>query len=619
MVQVLVPVVVLMTIIVLLPALVLLAAIQQVAAHALAAAILQVVVEVLPVQVVAEAVLPVEAVEEDKQIRECNNSFELERTLIMNKKLTLVALSLLVSMGMGAQTIYDVTKMTEKDLNGTARFVGMGGAMGALGGDMSTIATNPAGIGIYRSDDVTASFGFSSTGTESTYGGNTFNSNKNRWQLNNAGFVLSNKIGNETTLRYVNFGFSYNRSKSFNKTTSMEGLLNLTPDGQVVSQTFLMASQAGGMLENGYDIKYIDDNATPNNNVFNNNNVGWLAALGWGGSLYDPLYEDVNNKDRLTGFGAFLPQPYSKFRSRETGGVDQYDFNISFNFNDRVYLGVTVGAYDLNYTKSSIYSEDYDTGEYYDLNSWTKIDGTGFDFKLGAIIRPFETSPLRIGLAIHTPTFYKLTLATNVFLESGIYGQNDKGETEFYKTTVDSYDFLDNKDMTYDYELRTPWKYNLSLGYTVGTNLALGAEYEYQDYSSIRLYYPEGDEMGYENSTIKEMLKGVSTFRIGAEYKVIPEFALRAGYNYSTAAYKDGAYKDLPLNSVMTDTDYANAKSKSNYTLGIGYRGSLVYADLAYQYSTYKSDFYAFDDEYLNKTKVTNTRSQVIFTLGMRF
>ena len=386
----------------------------------------------------AEAVLPVEAVEEDKQIRECNNSFELERTLIMNKKLTLVALSLLVSMGMGAQTIYDVTKMTEKDLNGTARFVGMGGAMGALGGDMSTIATNPAGIGIYRSNDVTASFGFSSTGTESTYGGNTFNSNKNRWQLNNAGFVLSNKIGNETTLRYVNFGFSYNRSKSFNKTTSMEGLLNLTPDGQVVSQTFLMASQAGGMLENGYDIKYIDDNATPNNNVFNNNNVGWLAALGWGGSLYDPLYEDVNNKDRLTGFGAFLPQPYSKFRSRETGGVDQYDFNISFNFNDRVYLGVTVGAYDLNYTKSSIYSEDYDTGEYYDLNSWTKIDGTGFDFKLGAIIRPFETSPLRIGLAIHTPTFYKLTLATNVFLESGIYGQNDKGETEFYKTTVDS-------------------------------------------------------------------------------------------------------------------------------------------------------------------------------------
>lgn len=532
----------------------------------------------------------------------------------MNKKLTLVAFSLLASIGMGAQTIYDVAKMTEKDLNGTARFVGMGGAMGALGGDMSTIATNPAGIGIYRSNDAAVSFGFSSTGTESTYGGNTFNSNKNRWQLNNAGFVFSNKIGNQTALRYVNFAFNYNRAKSFNKTTSMEGLLNLTPDGDVVSQTFLMASQAGGMLNKGYNI----DDVSATGNVFDDSNVGWLSALGWEGYLYNPIR---NDKDQITGFEAYLPQPYSKFKSRETGGVDQYDFNISFNFNDRVYLGMTVGAYDMNYTKSSVYSEDYGERAGYDLTSWTKIDGTGFDFKFGAIIRPFETSPLRIGLAIHTPTFYKLTLATNAILVSDIYrkAEDNTGDVELRRVTVDSYNYLNNKDMAYDYELRTPWKYNISLGYTVGTSLALGAEYEYQDYSSIRLHYPEGDEMGYENLTVKEMLKGVSTLRLGAEYKVIPEFALRAGYNYSSAAFKDGAYKDLPLNSVMTDTDYANTKSKSNYTLGIGYRGSLVYADLAYQYSTYKSDFYAFDDEYLNKTKVTNTRSQVILTLGMRF
>ena len=145
----------------------------------------------------------------------------------MNRKMILAIFSLLVSAGMNAQTIYDVTKMTEKDLNGTARFVGMGGAMGALGGDISTIATNPAGIGIYRSNDATVSFGFSSIGTESKYGGNTFNSDKNRWQLDNAGFVLSNKIGNQTVLRYVNFGFNYHRAKSFNKMTSMEGLINL--------------------------------------------------------------------------------------------------------------------------------------------------------------------------------------------------------------------------------------------------------------------------------------------------------------------------------------------------------------------------------------------------------
>lgn len=63
-----------------------------------------------------------------------------------------------------AQTIYDGAKLTGKDLNGTARFVGMGGAMGALGGDISTMGTNPSGIGLYRSSDVMTSFGFSLMG-----------------------------------------------------------------------------------------------------------------------------------------------------------------------------------------------------------------------------------------------------------------------------------------------------------------------------------------------------------------------------------------------------------------------------------------------------------------------
>lgn len=82
---------------------------------------------------------------------------------------------------------------------------------------------------------------------------------------------------------------------------------------------------------------------------------------------------------------------------------------------------------------------------------------------------------------------------------------------------------------------------------------------------------------------------------------------------------KAEAYKQLPENSISTDTDFANAQALNNYTLGIGYRGNMFYADLAYKFSSYKEDFYAFDDLYLNKTEVTNTRSQVLFTVGMRF
>lgn len=62
---------------------------------------------------------------------------------------------LLIGVGfLNAQTtIYDANRWMGSDLNGTARFVGMGGAMGALGGDITTMGTNPAGIGIYRSND----------------------------------------------------------------------------------------------------------------------------------------------------------------------------------------------------------------------------------------------------------------------------------------------------------------------------------------------------------------------------------------------------------------------------------------------------------------------------------
>ncbi|MCC8185954.1 MAG: TonB-dependent receptor, partial [Bacteroides sp.] len=272
---------------------------------------------------------------------------------------------------------------------------------------------------------------------------------------------------------------------------------------------------------------------------------------------------------------------------------------------------------DVNYKKYTYYSEDFDYGEFYNLHSDNQITGAGFDFKLGAIFRPFETSPLRVGVAVHTPTFYNLTQYNNVLLEGKLYFE----DTDMIESVVvDSYDYLNNRDNAREFRLHTPWKYNFSLGYIVGNNLALGAEYEFQDYSTIKFRDPDygSSWFEYENSTTS-MLKGVSTLRLGAEYKVIPEFAIRAGYNYSSAIFKSDAYKALPLNSVNTDTDFSNSKSINNFTVGVGYRGRSIYADLAYQYTGYKEDFYAFDELYLNKTDVKNSKSQVLLTLGMRF
>ena len=459
--------------------------------------------------------------------------------------------------------------------------------------------------------------------------GNKFETNKNRWSFDNAGFVIASKIGNHTPLRYVNFGFNYHKSKSFYKNMTMQGLMG-SIDNQYVSQVRSMAQQATDAQDYVYHNYNQQRLNWESNDIYRDSEAGWLGAVGYQGSL---LFEN-----RQTGspdsYDPYIPsEADAYFLSRERGGIDQYDFNISFNINDRFYFGVTLGAYDVDYNKYSLYDEMYaykweGDGQIYEegysLESFNRIHGSGFDFKFGAIFRPIEDSPLRIGLAVHTPTYYKLTYTTGALLTSDLFLPNEAGDETLTRTTVDTYSALGGRDMDRDFKLQTPWVFNASLGYTVGNNLALGAEYEYEDYSSMKFKYPEGDEMAWETGEADLCMKGVSTLRLGAEYKPIPAFSLRAGYNYSTAAYKKDAIKALPSNSINTDTDFANSKSMNTFTLGIGYRFSSFYADLAYKFDTYKSDFYPFYNDINGlvtppTTEVTNTRSKVLFTLGMRF
>jgi len=177
-------------------------------------------------------------------------------------------------------------------------------------------------------------------------------------------------------------------------------------------------------------------------------------------------------------------------------------------------------------------------------------------------------------------------------------------------------DYLDPDYLIYDYNTITPWKFNVSAGTTLSGLVAVGAEYEYQDYSSTKLQDIDGYELG-EQYTIEDNLKGVHTFRVGMEARMAPQFSIRAGYNYSSAIFEEGAYSSLT--SYRTSTDFNNIKARNTFTCGVGYRGSVVYADLAYKYDMYKSDFYAFDDIDLPATKVDNSRHQLLFTLGARF
>lgn len=515
----------------------------------------------------------------------------------MMKKTIWAALGLMGALTANAQNAYDAEHVLGNELNGTARFVGMGGAMSALGGDISVIGTNPAGIGIFRGMDVSATMGFNSTSTESRFAGTTMTEDKTRASFDQFGFVYSHKVGNNTSLRYVNFGFNYHKSKNFNRVFSAGGALN------GLSQSWQLAQEldaAGVNSETSF--AQILDAENPYRTYWNKYPV--LGMMGATTGVVDCYQGEVMGWD---GYG-------NNFYSTEKGGINQYDFNVAFNIEDRFYIGATLGIYDLNYDRYSTYTEELndDYGKEnggYTLDNYYSLTGAGVDLKLGVIVRPVEDSPFRIGLAVHTPTWYELTERYNATLSTDIYAYDSP-----YSQTLS--DYLDNSYLTYDYRTITPWKFNVSMGTTVGGLLAVGAEYEYQDYASTKLEDVDGYELG-DQFSVENFLKGVHTFRLGVEARIAPEFSLRAGYNYTSAAFTDDAYSALA--SYRTCTDFNNVKDRNTFTCGVGYRGSVVYADLAYKYDLYKSDFYAFDDIDLPATKVDNSRHQLLFTLGARF
>lgn len=520
----------------------------------------------------------------------------------MKNKLMLAMWGLLLSAApSAAQTVYDAAKFIDKDLNGTARFVSMGGAMSALGGDITTMNTNPAGMGIFRSSDFQASFGLSAYNSKSKTLDGTYKTDDVRADFNQIGFVYSSKIGNATALRYVNFGFNYRRAKSFFRKQAFSG-----PLGDF-TQTQQMAQQADGIRYDAWD------------NAFTNDEIGWLSAIGYYGAVIDPAGE---NEEYI----GMYDQGLGKLNVEERGHLDEYSFNVSFNVNDRVYLGLTLGAYDLNYKKYTSYFEDYPGTalEGYDLSSWNRIVGTGVDFKLGAIFRPFEDSPFRFGLAMHTPTFYSLEYKTSAILNSSVL---DPSDGKVYDYSVRTSDQISSRgEMVRPFHFQSPWLFNVSLATTVGTQFAIDAEYEYQDYSYMKFKDVDGHDavFDFENST-RKMAKVVHGVKVGMEFKPVPEFGIRAGYNYRTAIFQDNAYKDLPYYSIQTDTDYANTQDRHTVTFGIGYRGSMFYADLAYKFDTYNSNLYPFVVQEGHTiypstvTKVTNTRNQAMLTLGVRF
>lgn len=544
------------------------------------------------------------------------------------KKILSIMTAAMLGTAVSAQETYDNAQLATKDLNGTARYVGMGGAMEALGADISTIGTNPAGIGMFRRSMVAGSFGFNSQQDAKSFG----NANKTNMSFDQAGFVYSMRSGRHSML---NFGFNYTKSKNFDQILTAAGRLNNASQNKLSAMknangVYTLQDKNNGLVSNSgaySQADYLYSNVLFNHYDANNPN--------------DPNNATLTDKGVIVNQTTGLPVYYNAtgydFGRSTTGYIGQYDFNVSGNSNDRFYWGFTVGIYDVHYNSSSLYSESLvDGGKAIGdvaMNDERKITGTGFDVKAGLIFRPAEESPFRIGLYVHTPTWYDLTTRNYTVLNNNTdkaYGSTERGKSS----------------ESYDFKFYTPWRFGVSLGHTVGNYLALGATYEYADYTTNDIRVNDGGEVDYwgnyyETSSrdeamkqnIKNSLKGVHTVKVGMEFKPEKNFAVRLGYNYQSAMYNKNGFKDGSLESYGTyyasTTDYTNWKDTHRFTAGVGYNYGKFSFDLAYQYSQTNGDFYPFMsyvdnsepkfDNVCDAVKVSNKRNQLLFTVGYKF
>lgn len=492
-----------------------------------------------------------------------------------------------------AQETYENTKLIDNDLNGTARYVGMGGAMEALGADLSTIGTNPAGLGLFRKGKADLSFGL-----VNQTGMNKFNSlSKTNMSFDQIGVVFNlSKTPNAS----FNIGFNYHKSRNFDQLLNAANTLNNASQNKLTYQKY-----RNQVFKERKDLTY---------------------------SQLDALYMDNLLYDNRTKKYYNFPATGYLYNQENKGYIGEYDMNLSANINDRVYLGLTMGIHDVHYKGYAEYTENFVPNANnipgLTLNDSREITGTGFDVKLGAIVRPMAESPFRLGAYIHTPVWYDLTTSNYTVLTDGTARPN-VGET-------------------YDFRVNTPWKFGLSAGTTLADRIALGATYEYAAYNAMQTrikdggtydwyygtYYESSHNDRAMNNHTEDALKGQHTLKLGAEARITDHFSLRAGYNYLSALYKDAAVKDGSLNSPGTyyasSTSYVNWKDTNRFTFGLGWNVWRFNIDLAYQYSQQNGTFYPFmnyhegsapsvEDNIANPTQVNNKRHQLLLTMGYKF
>ena len=504
----------------------------------------------------------------------------------MKRKIFLIAASILMLPAwLAGQNMDDALRYSRLFYQGTARFNGMSGAFTALGGDVSAIGLNPAAAGVFRSTEVSITpavffrdlnTDWNGYGSDDSYSGLT---------LGQAGLVSSFRTGSGKGLTNLNLAYTFNRTNNYYRNAVIDGISNNSSmaDFWALQATGYRTGELGGTAFMAYDTYLID--TLPN----------YLDEYASIFSYYGETYPEYGQKLKRV--------------IDNSGYSNEHTIALGASLGDKVYLGAGFGITNVSYTGHYSHLESDDAQNTFDFVNFTYTDhfkatGSGWNFKLGAIVRPFES--LRIGVGFTTPTIYTID---EVFYNSlSVKLDNDTPADP----SDDANPVVNNEDMTYRYRVTTPYHLNAGIAYQIGNFGLISADYEFIDYATARLSKgADGYNFETENEDLASEVGATGNLRLGAEARLGPLY-LRGGYSHHGSAFTEGTLNE--------------DASSNGYSAGLGYRQDNFYIDVAMVWlNSYESYMMYPDDsravpEYTSDPVNLNTKDKYLsVTLGLKF
>lgn len=483
----------------------------------------------------------------------------------MNNRIFSTLVLMLFATFLVAQNSTDALRYSMLDFGGTARSVGAGSSLGALGADFSVMSTNPAGLGWYRRSEFIFTPGVASSTSQSNLLNDINNgfSEDSRSVFNLAGLgtvIASRPRSNDWTT--FNFGIGFNRIADFNQRFFFRG----DSKGSIVNRFQEIANSDAGLSDFEANIAY---NAE---------------------ALYDLDDDGFYETD-------FELEPDAIINREQTvigkGSISELGMALAGSYKDRLLIGLTVGVPFVSFTEEKTYREidGNDEVPFFDNLTYREnltTTGIGVNAKLGIILRPHQA--VRLGAAVHTPTAYNLE-------------DNYSTALEYNYTDGDSFVGRDSTDGLFDYKLRSPWRFIGSAGIIIGKSGFISGEVEHVDYGKNRFNFDTfTSEERIANDSITNILTAATNVRLGGEF-VYDIFRFRAGFG-------------------LHYSPYANDDTVNNsYSFGFGIREQNFFVDFAYRRRTFEEGYIPYLTSQSPEQLVNNetNNDQFLLTLGFKF